>query len=138
VVLALKAKLGGIKRTDNESFIPVEERFYAGGSNSVRGWSRSDLGPKDENGIPIGGNSLLEGSAEFRIDIGRKFKLATFVDAGNVWQSSFSYNLNDLHYAGGAGIRYKTAIGPVGIDFARPIFDAETAWQIHFNIGHTF
>ncbi len=138
VVAALKAKVGGIKRNDSELFIPVEERFYAGGSHSVRGWSRSDLGPKDEGGTPVGGNSLLEGSAELRFDIGRKLKLAMFVDGGNVWLSSFSYDIKDLHYAAGAGMRYKTAIGPVGIDFARPVFDEETGWQIHFNIGHTF
>ncbi len=138
VVLALKGKMGGITRTDDQNFIPIEEKFFAGGSHSVRGWSRSDLGPHDENGIPIGGNSLLETSAEFRIDMGRKLKLNLFMDAGNVWERSFDYYLGDLHYAAGIGIRLKTPIGPAGIDFARPVFDTETGWQIHFNIGHTF
>lgn len=138
IVLGLKVKGGGIKRTDDKSFIPVEERFFAGGSHSVRGWSRSDLGPKDVDGIPIGGNSLFETSAEVRIDVGRKFKLAFFTDAGNVWLKSFSYALNDLHYAAGAGIRIKTPIGPAGLDFARPVFEENKGWQIHFNIGHTF
>lgn len=138
VVLALKVKGGGIQRTDNKSFIPVEERFFAGGSHSVRGWSRSQLGPKDQEGIPIGGNSLLEISTEFRFDIARKFKLALFTDAGNVWAKSFHYPINDLHYAAGAGIRIKTPIGPAGLDFARPVFDDESGWKIHFNIGHTF
>jgi len=138
LTLALKAKLGGIIRTDDQEFIPVEERFFAGGSYSVRGWSRGYLGPKDVNGIPIGGKSLLEGSAEFRFDVGRRFKLSLFSDAGNVWQNPFSYHLNDLHYAAGFGIHIKTPIGPAGIDFARPVFDSEDKWQIHFNIGHTF
>ena len=138
ITLALKTKIGGIIRTDEQDFIPVEERFFAGGSYSVRGWSRSDLGPKDANGIPVGGNSLLEGSAEFRFDAGRRFKLSVFSDAGNVWRDSFSYQLNDLHYAAGFGVHVKTPIGPAGIDFARPIFDTEKKWQIHFNIGHTF
>jgi len=138
VIMALKAKIGGIKRTDNKSFIPVEERFYAGGSHSVRGWSRSDLGPKDENGDPIGGKSVFETSAELRFDLGRRFKLSLFTDAGNVWSKSFSYHFNDLRYAAGAGFSIKTPIGPAGLDFARPIFDEEDQWQIHFNIGHTF
>lgn len=138
IVMALKAKLGGIKRTDGESFIPVEERFFAGGSHSVRGWSRSDLGPKDEFGTPIGGNSLLEGSVELRFDMGRKMKFTLFADGGNVWTNSFYYRLNDLHYAAGAGLKIKTPIGPAGIDFARPIFDSEDRWQFHFNIGHSF
>jgi len=81
---------------------------------------------------------LLEGSVEIRFDMGRKLKLAMFMDAGNVWLSSFSYDIKDLHYAAGTGLRYKTAIGPVGVDFARPVFEEEKGWQIHFNIGHTF
>jgi len=137
-VVALKAKIGGIKRMDDESFIPIEERFFAGGSHSVRGWSRSDLGPHDEFGTPIGGNSLLEGSVEVRFDLGRKMKFTLFSDAGNVWEDSFKYHISDLHYAAGAGLKMKTPIGPVGIDFARPVFDAEKGWQMHFNIGHTF
>lgn len=138
VVLAVKAKMGGIKRTDGENFIPVEERFFAGGSHSVRGWSRSDLGPKDVDGTPIGGNSLLESSAELRFDLGRELKLAVFADAGNVWEQSFVYKLNNLHYSAGFGLKYKTVIGPAGIDFARPVFDKSNKWQIHFNIGHSF
>ncbi|MCY1721765.1 BamA/TamA family outer membrane protein [Prolixibacteraceae bacterium Z1-6] len=138
VVLGLKGKIGGIKRTDDNTFIPYEERFFAGGSHSVRGWSRSNLGPHDENETPIGGNSLLESSVEFRFDVGRKMKLALFADAGNVWAKSFSYRINDLHYAAGAGFKIKTAIGPAGLDFARPVFDDAKNWQVHFNIGHTF
>ncbi len=138
VTLALKAKMGGIFRTDESEFVPVEERFFAGGSYSVRGWSRGDLGPKDVNDVPVGGKSLLEGSAEFRFDVGRRFKLSVFTDAGNVWMDSFSYHFNDLHYAAGFGVHIKTPIGPAGIDFARPIFDSTNKWQIHFNIGHTF
>jgi len=137
-VLAVKMKVGGIVRTDDNDFIPVEERFYAGGSYSVRGWGRSELGPKDVNGKPTGGNSLLEGSAEMRFDVGRLFKFAVFTDFGNVWEESFSYHLNDLHYSAGFGIRIKTPIGPAGFDFARPVFDDQKSWQFHFNIGHAF
>ncbi len=138
VILALKTKMGAINRTDNETFIPIEERFFAGGSHSVRGWARSELGPKDDTGKPIGGNSLFESSAEFRIDLIRNFKMILFADAGNVWVDSFTYEMNDLHYSAGAGLRIDTPIGPTGLDFARPVFDKENSWQIHFNIGYTF
>lgn len=137
-VLALKLKMGGIQRTDDQDFIPVEERFFAGGSYSVRGWGRSELGPKDVNGKPVGGNSLMEGSAELRFDLGKLLKFSVFGDFGNVWEQSFSYHINDLHYSAGVGIRVKTPIGPAGLDFARPVFDTENRWLIHFNIGHSF
>ncbi len=138
VILALKAKIGVIQRTDGNQYIPTDERFFAGGSYSVRGWGRSELGPKDESGRPIGGKSLLEGSAEVRYAIGQKLIVALFCDAGNVWTDAYSYKLKELRYSVGTGIRYKTPIGPIGIDFARPVFDSETKWQIHFNIGHSF
>ncbi len=138
IILALKAKAGSIYRTDKKNFIPADERFYVGGSYSVRGWSRSDLGPKNENGEPIGGKSLLEGSAEFRFNAGKMVIFSLFCDAGNIWTNSFYYRLNDLHYAGGAGLKIKTPIGPIGMDLARPIFEDNTKWQFHFNIGHSF
>lgn len=138
VVLALKGKVGGIQRTDKVDFIPVEEKFFAGGSHSVRGWSRGNLGPHNVYGTPVGGNSLLETTAEFRFDIGRRLKINVFMDSGNVWDKSFEYHITDLRFAAGAGLRINTPVGPAGIDFARPVFDSENKWQIHFNIGHSF
>ncbi|MBK3518413.1 BamA/OMP85 family outer membrane protein [Carboxylicivirga marina] len=138
VTLAFKGKMGAANMTESDRLVPVEERFYAGGSYSVRGWGRSQLGPKDASGQPVGGNSLLEGSVESRFLIGPKLVFAIFIDAGNVWRESYNYELNDLHYATGFSFRYKTPIGPVGIDIARPIFDEEKKWQLHFNIGNPF
>jgi len=138
LTLAVKGKIGMAKMQDNTELVPIEERFYSGGSYSVRGWQRSQLGPKDANGQPTGGNSLMEGSIETRYSIGPKLVFAVFCDAGNVWQESFQYQFNDIHYAAGFGLRFKTPIGPVGLDFARPIFDVQKRWQIHFNIGHPF
>ncbi|WP_430812112.1 MULTISPECIES: BamA/OMP85 family outer membrane protein [unclassified Carboxylicivirga] len=138
LTLALKAKMGLAFRKGGGELVPVEERFYAGGSYSVRGWSRAQLGPKDALGVPVGGNSLLEGSFEGRYLMASNLVFAVFCDAGNVWLDDFQYPLRQLRYAAGIGIRYKTPIGPVGIDFARPIFDEVKAWQIHFNIGNPF
>lgn len=138
LTIAFRGKIGFVEPTKGSEYIPPEERFYAGGSRSVRGWARSELGPKDDNGKPLGGRSLLEGSTELRINLNSNLILATFMDFGNVWRPSFTYNLNELKYAAGFGIRYKTPIGPVGIDFARPIFNETKAWQFHFNIGHPF
>ena len=138
LTLAFKSKVGMAKLTQSSGLVPVEERFFAGGSYSVRGWGRSQLGPKYPDGQPVGGNSLLEGSVEARYQVAPKIIFAVFGDAGNVWLDSFKYRLNDLHYAAGFSIRYKSPIGPVGLDFARPVFDEEKRWQIHFNIGNPF
>ncbi|MCU4177361.1 BamA/OMP85 family outer membrane protein [Carboxylicivirga sp. N1Y90] len=138
LTLAFKGKVGGASATDGSGYLPPEERFYAGGGHSVRGWSRADLGPKDHNGRPIGGKSLLEGSIEARLNITHSLIFAAFMDGGNVWLDSFTYRLKELKYAAGVGVRYSTPIGPAGLDFARPLFGEGNTWQIHFNIGHPF
>ncbi len=138
VVLATKYQLGGIRSVEQGSFIPIDERFFGGGNSSVRGWSRQQLGPVNEEGQPIGGRSSMEFSVEPRFQVMNKVVLALFVDGGNVWSNSLTYRFDDLSYAAGFGVRVKTPIGPVGIDLARPVFDAKKSWQLHLNIGNPF
>ena len=137
-VLAYRLKIGSIRSFDESEFIPVEDRFYAGGATSVRGWGRQQLGPKDTQGNPIGGSSLLEGSLEMRYrlvwDLGGVF----FWDFGNVWEGFSEYRLNEIRHSLGFGLRYATPIGPIRIDAARPIRDVEDRWQFHFSVGHAF
>jgi outer membrane protein insertion porin family len=137
-VVASKIVFGFINPNHGNEYVPVDERFYSGGARSVRGWSRSDLGPKDNNNRPTGGNSLLEGSIELRYQLNNLLTAVGYMDGGNVWLPSFTYRLSELHYAAGLGIRVSTPIGPVGVDVARPIFEKRTTWQLHFNIGHPF
>jgi outer membrane protein insertion porin family len=137
-VLALKLKIGGILPIRNNDFIPVEERFYSGGSYSVRGWARQELGPKDPTGRPVGGKSVFEFSTEFRYPIYDIVRGVAFMDFGNVWIESYTWKLNEIRYSLGLGIRIRTPIGPVRLDAARPIFDEETRIQVHFSVGHAF
>ena len=137
-VIAYRLKIGSIRSFEDQGFVPVEDRFYAGGSTSVRGWARQELGPKDEAGVPIGGKSLLEGSVEFRFPLHSSLIGATFVDFGNIWQASRTYKLDDLAYAFGFGIGYKTPIGPLRIDIAWPVSEKDLGPQLHFTIGNSF
>ncbi len=137
-VLALRLKIGGINALSGDDFIPVEERFYSGGSYSVRGWARQELGPKDDQGNPLGGNSLIELSSEIRYPIFGIVSGVVFIDCGNVWTGEFTYSLDELRYSSGIGLRINTPIGPVRFDAARPVFDVESKIQYHFSIGHAF
>lgn len=137
-VLAMRLKAGSIIPSGNGTVSPFEERFFAGGSQSVRGWSRQMLGPLDEKNIPIGGNAILEGSIEPRIKIFGPLSMVLFMDYGNVWRKENTFKFDEIRFAAGTGIRVSTPIGPVGIDFARPVFDDENKWQFHLNIGHAF
>ena len=95
---AIKVKAGYLKTFDDTEVLPREERFYVGGSNSVRGWSLFDLGPReaifDTAGVsslrPAGGKILSENSLELRFPIFGYFSGVAFFDFGNVWESKLS------------------------------------------------
>src|SRR5690606_2118933 len=115
-------------------FLPPDERFYAGGANSVRGFSRSRLGPgvyveegpvfEPENVtfIPTGGTTLVVTSVELRTPapFARDLlRLAWFVDAGLIERDRLlDIDLRDLRVTPGLGFRFQTPIGPVRLDIA--------------------
>jgi outer membrane protein insertion porin family len=138
LVMAYRLKLGALEVLDDPLGVaPLEERFYAGGSASVRGWQRSQLGPQP-NGTPIGGKSLLEGSVEPRFKIFGPFGAALFVDFGNVWSTSLTYKPEEIRYAAGLGLRYDTPIGPIRIDAARQITRQHSRWEFYLSVGQAF
>jgi outer membrane protein insertion porin family len=137
-VMATRVKIGSIRSRDETGFIPFEERFYAGGSVSIRGWSRSTLGPLDPAGKPTGGSSLLETGIELRLPYENTLHGVLFLDAGTVWETPLTYQLQDLGYAVGAGVRYATPIGPLRFDVAVPVFRGSEPVQWWFSIGHAY
>lgn len=135
-VVSSRAMIGSV--IDKSGFVPVEERFYSGGSTSNRGWSYSQLGPLRESGSPAGGKSLLELNLEIRHPIVWRLDGAVFMDVGNVWTKSFNYPLNGFAYSAGTGLRINTPIGPVRIDLSRPLWNEKKSWQFFINIGQAF
>ncbi len=136
-ILAGRGKLGYIVPFRGTDTTPLEERFLAGGANSLRGWGRHEIALVNKGG-QVGGNSFLEANLELRFPIYRILHGAAFMDAGNVWREAFYYSLNTLRYNLGAGIRVNTPVGPIRLDLARPVLDAKTSWQFFLSIGHAF
>ncbi len=138
VVIAARIMAGGISSADSSGFIPVEDRFYSGGSYSVRGWNRSELGPKRESGTPLGGKSVLEGNLELRYKLFWRLSGVLFIDAGNVWLPSYDYHFNELAYAAGGGLRVETPIGPVRFDLGFPVWNEKKSPQFFISVGQAF
>jgi outer membrane protein insertion porin family len=139
-VLAYRMQVGDIEPFQEGGFVPAEECLYTGGSSSVRGWGNSELGPKVD-GEPIGGYSLLLGSVEMRYQLAGSLGCAAFADAGNVWAPSSTYRLDELAYSIGAGIRFRTPIGPVRFDVAWPLTDVPESsekTQYILSVGQAF
>ena len=101
---------------DVDANVPFHKRFFLGGATSIRGWGRFEITPLSE-GFPIGGLSMLDGSSEVRFPIWRRLGAVAFVDYGNVWAKAWEFDVRDLRYAVGPGLRYQTPIGPARIDF---------------------
>ena len=138
LIFAFRFKAGTILSYDSDEFVPYEERFYSGGSSSVRGWGRAHLGPEDKDGQPLGGKSLFEGNLELRYPIYSLLSGVLFMDYGNVWLKELTYKLSDLRYSAGIGLRVSTPIGPVRFDFAVPVFEGAQQMQYFISVGHAF
>lgn len=140
-VLAGRMHLGGIAGAERGRIAP-NRRFYAGGGGSVRGYNFQGVGPRDVEGAPTGGNSLVEASAEVRYRFqafGNDLGVVGFVDAGQVYPTSLP-KFTDLRYGVGVGLRYFTSFGPVRIDIATPIARRERDPKVAFyvSIGQAF
>jgi outer membrane protein insertion porin family len=137
-ILAARAKIGSMKPLYQDTVTPLEERFYSGGSNSIRGWGRSLLGPLSTASTPLGGNSLVETSVEMRYPIYKLLQGVVFYDMGNVWEEYLTFPLTELRCAGGGGLRFQTPIGPIRLDVAWPLGEGRQPVQVHISIGQAF
>jgi outer membrane protein insertion porin family/translocation and assembly module TamA len=139
-VFATRLKLGFSDPFGDSREVPIFERFFAGGSKSVRGYGRHRLGPLSATDDPLGGRSMIEGSVELRQQITDTLGGALFLDFGQISLRSFDFPVDDLEAAAGFGFSYKTPVGPLRLDVGFP-FDPpgdDRAWQVHFSIGHFF
>ncbi len=143
VVLALSGRAGRAWPRGDTLEIPLHERFYLGGSTTVRGYRQDLVGPTqlDAAGkpIPTGGSRMVLFNAELRLNPLGSFGLVLFSDAGNVWADRH-IDLEDLKASYGAGIRYNTPVGPLRLDYGQKINRqaGEAPGELHFSIGHTF
>ena len=127
-----------------ESFIPPERRFYAGGPNTVRGFPPNALGPQayvtddprleaDPVRYPLGGTRVVVSSLELNTPspfLPQFLRFAAFVDAGQVWatgldrrDAGFETANDPLRITPGAGVRITTPVGPIRVDVGYNAYD---------------
>ena len=137
-VLAGRLKAGAVLGA-GVAGLPVDTRFYSGGGGSVRGYSYQGIGPRADDGTPLGGTSLVEASIEARYAGRPKIGFVAFLDAGNVSTDQFS-DFGEARYGAGIGVRYTTPAGPIRLDVAAPLnpTDYDDPVQIYISIGQAF
>jgi outer membrane protein insertion porin family len=140
-VLAARLTLGVAEPIGESKSILFSKRFYSGGANSMRGFHRRRLGPKDLANAPVGGNAKVEASAELRFPIFWRFHGTLFVDTGQVWSEVRNAAFDEIEVAVGPGLWLQTIIGPLRADLGYRITDfdqREPRWVFHFSIGPAF
>ncbi len=137
-VAAVRAIAGSILGGSNFS-VPPDQRFYAGGSATVRGFRYQSIGPHFPDGSPVGAASVAAGTIELRQRVGEDWGIAAFVDAGqasdNVLPLTGAFNVGV-----GAGARYYTSIGAIRADIAVPLTHVPDtdSFQIYIGLGQAF
>lgn len=131
--------------------LPASQRFFAGGSTTVRGFQLDRLGVDeiiDSNGLSLGGNGLIVLNLELRRLVtrllGRDVGLVGFLDAGNVFSRATDVSFSRLRPTAGFGVRYDSPLGPLRLDLGfklrerAPNGRSERGWEYHLSIGEAF
>lgn len=126
----LRADLGTTEVSDVNK-LPASQRFFAGGDNSVRGYAYEELGPKNALGVVVGGKHLIVGGIELEQNLTKNWSSAVFYDVGNAINST----TESLLRGAGVGLRWKSPIGPVRMDFAWALDKPQDRFRLHIVIG---
>ncbi len=118
-VLAVRGLVGTVQGASTFQ-LPPDQRFYAGGSGTVRGYRYQSVGPQFADHRPTGGTSVTAATIEYRQRFGESFGAVAFVDAGQVGTSSAPFT-GTVQTGVGVGARYYTSIGPIRLDVAVPL-----------------
>jgi len=135
-----RTKLGWMEEFGETNDVPYFERFFAGGSSTIRGYKGRQVGPKDTNNLSLGGDFFWVNNLEARFPIYKKLTGAYFFDVGGLWARPNKFSFRDLKYGTGFGLRYITKWGVARLDYGiRLTHDRdEPRSRVHASFGIPF
>jgi outer membrane protein insertion porin family len=140
MILTLNGEIAGVNTWAGGDRVPIFDRLFLGGANNLRGFNFRDVGPKDEDGEPIGGKSLWRFTVEMTAPVVDKVRAAVFYDVGSVGTEAYDFS-GPVNSDVGVGVRLDLPIGPVRIDYGFPLqtdrFTSKSG-RFNFNIGYQF
>ncbi len=139
-ILLINGEIATASQWGSGDQVPIYERYFLGGSNNLRGFPFREVGPQDENGEPVGGQSMARTTIEWTFPIIEKARGAVFYDTGFVNSSAWSFGFNHLASDIGVGLRLDLPIGPLRLDYGYPIMrdGYNGGGHFNFNVGYQF
>jgi len=125
---------------DTQSNLPFNKRFFPGGEDSVRGFQQGQASPRDASGEIVGAETYILGNIELEQMLTPSWSVVGFVDGVGVAADLDDYPANEGLVSVGGGIRYKTLIGPVRLEYGRVLNPRpeDPSWTLHLSIGFPF
>jgi outer membrane protein insertion porin family len=140
LILVINGEIATVSQWGSGTQVPIYERLFLGGSNNLRGFPFRQVGPQDQFGEPIGGQSMARSTVELTFPIIEKARGAVFYDTGfdnaNAWSFGFNHIASDI----GVGLRLDLPIGPLRLDYGYPIQrdGYNGGGHFNFNVGYQF
>jgi len=147
-ILELDSRMGVVSPYGSTSQVPIFERWYLGGISSLLGYKYQTVGPEDQYGEPLGGDTYYYGSAEYSIPIVKMLRLAWFYQIGDVFSDPYSFepgpNRRIITDDAGMGLRIILPLGgagtPIRLDYGIPIThdpNLGNSGKFQFSLGYT-
>jgi outer membrane protein insertion porin family len=151
-ILLVNGEIAVVSTWGSQDIVPIYDRVYLGGANNLRGFKFRDVGPKDDNGNPIGGSTLARYTLEYTVPIMQRVRAAVFYDGGFVNAGAWSFGPEKVQNSEGRtsggfnqdiglGVRLDLPIGPIRLDYGFPIqrdsFSSKSG-QFQFSVGYQF
>ena len=144
LILTIAGATGVADFYDTSTEVPLFDRFFIGGSRSVRGFRNRDIGPVDNNNEPLGGDTMAYQNLELTFPIMDRVRGAVFNDMGFLDARPFHYTdaWHELNMAAGVGLRLNLPIGPLRLDYGLPYKDQgynhNNTGKFSFDVGYQF
>ncbi|MDQ1256683.1 MAG: outer membrane protein insertion porin family [Candidatus Hydrogenedentes bacterium] len=146
-VLSFQTREGWVDEYGSSDYVPISDRFFAGGTTTVRGYDTRDIGPKEYRywffgpKDAIGGELRLVNNLEMKYKVIDKFRVYAFVDSGGVWETIDDFDFGDTKYSAGLGFGVEVPrLGPIRVDYGIPINpdDDQGSGRLHLLTGLRF
>ena len=137
VALRFRGELAYVTEYGDSENVPIFERFFGGGANTIRGYEERSIGPKDENDESLGGNKRVVLTSEVIVPVSKQIRVLGFFDMGDVYGSDEDIDISTFRKSVGLGLRLYTPFGLLKFDGGYKLGkeEGEDDYEFHFGIG---